>query len=149
MGQWCSLLSHRATSRKVLGSIPDGVTGIFHWHKPSGRIMALGLTQCLTKMNTRNISWRGKGGRCIGLTTLRPSCTVVLKSGSHYLLEPSGAVMGLLLLFEEKCSFVLYVKTQFKRSRERRLSQLQRRNCSCCYVNNLRLLQASYENEYS
>ena len=39
------------------GSIPDGVTGIFHWHNPSSRIMALGLTQPLTEMSTRNISW--------------------------------------------------------------------------------------------
>jgi hypothetical protein len=28
--RWCSLLRHYATSRKVAGSIPDGVTGIFH-----------------------------------------------------------------------------------------------------------------------
>jgi len=38
-------------------SIPDGVIGIFHWHNPSGRTMALGLTQPLAEMNTRNISW--------------------------------------------------------------------------------------------
>jgi len=46
-----------ATSRKVAGSIPDGVTGIFHWHNLSGRTMALGLTQPLTEMSTRDISW--------------------------------------------------------------------------------------------
>jgi hypothetical protein len=34
-------LRHCATNRKVAGSIPDGVTGFFHWHKPSGRTMAL------------------------------------------------------------------------------------------------------------
>jgi hypothetical protein len=28
-----------------------------HWHKPFGRTMALGLTQPLTEMGTRNISW--------------------------------------------------------------------------------------------
>ena len=28
--RWRSLLRHCATSRKVAGSIPDGVTGIFH-----------------------------------------------------------------------------------------------------------------------
>jgi hypothetical protein len=43
-------------SRKVAGSIPDGVIGIFHWHNPSGRTMVLRLTQPLTEMNTRNIS---------------------------------------------------------------------------------------------
>ena len=44
-------------SRKVAGSIPDGAIGIFHWHNPSGRTMALGSTQPLTEMSTRNISW--------------------------------------------------------------------------------------------
>ena len=61
-----------ATSRKVAGSIPDGVIGIFHWHNPSGRIIALGSTQTLTEMSTRNISWEGagegKGDRCVRLT---------------------------------------------------------------------------------
>ena len=47
---------HCATSRKVAGSIPDGVIGIFHWHNPSGRTMALRLTQPLTEMSTRSIS---------------------------------------------------------------------------------------------
>jgi len=46
-----------ATSRKVAGSIPDYVTGIFHLHNPSDRTMALGLTQPLTEMSTRHISW--------------------------------------------------------------------------------------------
>jgi len=35
--------------------------------------MALGLTQPLTEMSTRNISWGVKGCRCVGLTTLPPS----------------------------------------------------------------------------
>jgi hypothetical protein len=38
-------------------SIPDGVIGIFHLHNPSGRTMALGMTQSLTEMSIRNISW--------------------------------------------------------------------------------------------
>ena len=38
-------------------SILDAVIGIFHWHNPSDRTMALGLTQPLTEMSTRNISW--------------------------------------------------------------------------------------------
>ena len=28
--RWCSWLRHYATSRKVAGSIPDGIIGIFH-----------------------------------------------------------------------------------------------------------------------
>ena len=55
-----------ATSRKVAGSIPDSVIGVFRWHNPSGHTMALRLTQPLTEMS--------KGGRCVGLTTLPPSC---------------------------------------------------------------------------
>jgi hypothetical protein len=42
---------------KPKGAIPDDVIGIFHCHNPSGRTMALGLTQPLTEMSTRNISW--------------------------------------------------------------------------------------------
>jgi hypothetical protein len=32
----------------------------------------------------------GKGGRCVRLTTLPPSCAVVMKSGNFNFLEPSG-----------------------------------------------------------
>jgi len=42
---------------KVVGLIPDGVVVIFHCHNPSGCTMAMGLTQPLTEMSTRNISW--------------------------------------------------------------------------------------------
>ena len=45
-------------SRKVAGSIPDGVIDIFHRHNPSGLTMALGSTQSLTEMSTKNIFWR-------------------------------------------------------------------------------------------
>ena len=46
-----------AANRKVAGSIPNSVTGIFHWHNPSDHTMDLGSTQPLTEMNTRRISW--------------------------------------------------------------------------------------------
>jgi hypothetical protein len=54
VAQW---LRYYAINRKVAGSIPDGVIGIFHWHNPSDRTMALGSTQPLTEMSTRSISW--------------------------------------------------------------------------------------------
>jgi hypothetical protein len=41
---WRSWLRHCATSRKVAGSIPDDLIGIFHWHNPSGHTMVLGST---------------------------------------------------------------------------------------------------------
>jgi hypothetical protein len=43
---------HCTTSRKVVGSIPDSVIDIFHWHNPSCRTMALGLIQPLSEMST-------------------------------------------------------------------------------------------------
>jgi len=54
---WRRWLRHCAKSRKVAGSIPDVVIGIFHGHIPSGRSMVMGLTQPLTEISTRNISW--------------------------------------------------------------------------------------------
>jgi hypothetical protein len=50
-----SLLRHYATSRKFAGSIPDEVIGFFNWPNLSGRTMALGSTQPLTEMSTRNL----------------------------------------------------------------------------------------------
>ena len=70
---------HCTTSRKVAGFNPDGVIGIFHWHNPSSRTVALGLTQPPTQMSTRNTSLGGEGGRCVGLTTLPPSCADCLE----------------------------------------------------------------------
>jgi hypothetical protein len=55
-------LRHCSTSWKFAGSIPDDVIGIFHWHNPSGSTMKLELTQPLTEMSTRNISWGIKAG---------------------------------------------------------------------------------------
>jgi hypothetical protein len=54
MGHAVALL---VEARKVTGLIPSGVTGIFHWHNPSGHNMALGSTQSLIEMSTRNIFW--------------------------------------------------------------------------------------------
>jgi hypothetical protein len=66
---------------------------IFHRHNPSGRTMDLGLTQPLTEISTRNISW-DKGGRCVRLTTLLLYVPIVLKSGNLTLLERSGPVQA-------------------------------------------------------
>jgi len=54
-----------------------------------------GRLQPLTEMSTRCISWGGgKGGRCVRLTTLPPSCAVVMKSGNLNFLETSGALQA-------------------------------------------------------
>jgi hypothetical protein len=57
-------LRHCATSRKFAGSIPDEAIRFFNWPNPSSRNMALGSTQPLTEMSTRN-HLGGKG---------RPAC---------------------------------------------------------------------------
>ena len=53
--QWCwrSLLRHCVTSRKVGGSIPDGVIWIFNSHISSGRAMTLVSTQPVTEMSAK------------------------------------------------------------------------------------------------
>ena len=91
---WHSWLRHCTTHKKVAGSIPDGVIGIFHWHNPSGRTMALGLTQPLTEMSTRNISWGVKVADAYGWQPYHLHVSTVFKSGSLNLLEPWGHVQA-------------------------------------------------------
>jgi hypothetical protein len=50
-----SWLKYYATIRKVAGSIPDEVIGIFNWRNPSNRTMAQGSTQPPTEISTRNL----------------------------------------------------------------------------------------------
>jgi hypothetical protein len=45
----------------------------FYWPNPSGRTVALGSTQPLTEMSTRNLPGGVKDGRSVSLTTLPPS----------------------------------------------------------------------------
>ena len=92
--RWRSWLRHCCTSRKVAGSIPDGFIGIFRRHNPSSRTMALGSTQPLTEMSTRNISWGVKAGGAYGWQPYHLHVPIVLKSVSLNLLEPSGPVQS-------------------------------------------------------
>ena len=55
--RWSSWLSHCTTSRKLVGSIPYDVIGIFHRHILSGSTTSLRSSQPLSEMSTRNISW--------------------------------------------------------------------------------------------
>jgi hypothetical protein len=67
------------TNWKVTGLIPDGVTGIFHWHNPSSRTMVLRFTQPLTETSTQEYFLGDKCEQCVGLTTLPPSCADCLE----------------------------------------------------------------------
>ena len=84
-----SMLLNCATSRKVTGAISDGAIEIFHWLNPLASTMALGSTQPLTRNENQKYLLGGKGGRCVGLTTL-PRVPTVWKSGTLNLLEFSG-----------------------------------------------------------
>jgi hypothetical protein len=57
---------HYATSRKVAGLFSDEVVEFFSAHNPSSRIMALGSTQPLTEMSTRNLP-EGKADNLIAI----------------------------------------------------------------------------------
>jgi hypothetical protein len=100
--QWHSWLSYCAKSQKFAGSIPDGVIGIFHWNNPSSRTMALRSTQPLTETSTRIIFW-GKGGRCIGLTTLPPSCADCLEIWKP---QPPGTLWASPGLYRDCLPFI-------------------------------------------
>jgi hypothetical protein len=86
------------TIRKVAGSIPDGVTGIFHWHNPSGRTVALGLTQPVTEMSASNNSPGVKAAGAQGWQPYHLHVPTVLKSGSLNHLEPSRPVQACNLI---------------------------------------------------
>jgi hypothetical protein len=92
-----------AKSRKVAGSIPDGVFEIFHWLNPSGPTMTLGSTQPLIKVNTRNIPYGVKDGRCVGLRALpllSADCLKILAVAHSWGPQDlSGPIKRQLLLF--------------------------------------------------
>jgi hypothetical protein len=79
-----------ATHRKVTGSIPDGVIGIFHWHKSFRSQYGPGVASASNRNEYQENFPGGKCDRCVRLTTLPPSCAVVKKSGNLNFLEPSG-----------------------------------------------------------
>jgi len=56
--------------------------------------MALGLTQPLTEMSTRNISCGVKAAGAYGWQPYHLHVPIVLKSGSLNLLKPSGPVQA-------------------------------------------------------
>jgi hypothetical protein len=71
VAQWRSCLWHCATSRKVAGSIPYGITGIFRWNNPS---YGAGVDSASNRNEYQEYFLGDKGGRCVGLTTLPSSC---------------------------------------------------------------------------
>jgi len=92
VAQW---LRFCATNQKVAGSIPAGVRGFFIDIKSFRSHNGPGLDQASNRNEYQEYFHGGKGGRCVGLTTLTPFGAVVTKSGNLNFLEPCGATLGL------------------------------------------------------
>ena len=74
VAQW---LRYCATNRKVAGSIPAGVIGIFIYIKSFRSPYDPGFDSASNRNEYQEHFLGGKGGRCVRLTTL-PSCAVVM-----------------------------------------------------------------------
>ena len=85
---------------EVLGSVLDGVIGVFHCYNLSGRS---------TRPLTEIFSGEGGGnhGRCVGLTILPPSCADYLKICE---LQPAGTLRARPGLYSDCFSFDLLLK---------------------------------------
>jgi len=143
-----SRLRHCATSRKVADSITDGVTGIFPWHNPSDRTVALELTQPLAEMSTRNISWVVKAAGTYGWQPYYLHVPTVLKSGSLNVLEASGPVLtcnGTALPF----AFTMRKVRPFLRRFSRNSNQLNRIQSSYSKFNSNRTMYVENKNTFT
>ena len=83
-----------ATYQKVAGSIPARVMGNFHWHKIFWSHYGLGVDSVSNRNEYQQHFLGGKGGLCVRLTTLPPSCAVVMKSRNINFLETSGSLQA-------------------------------------------------------
>ena len=89
-------MRHCATSRKVAGSIPDGVLETPRGLNPSGLAMALGSTVS-NRNEYQGSPLGGKGGQCVRLTNLPLSRAVYLKILRVSTSRPLGAYLHLCL----------------------------------------------------
>ena len=71
-----------ATNRKVAGSIPAGVSGFFMDINSFRSHYGPGVDSASNRNEYQEYFLGGKGGRCVKLTTLPPSCAVFTKSSS-------------------------------------------------------------------
>ena len=83
------------TNRKVAGSIPAGVSGFFIDIKSFRSHYGPGVDSASNRNEYQDYFLGGKGGRCVKLTTLPPSCAVVTKSRNLNFLRTLWACPGL------------------------------------------------------
>jgi hypothetical protein len=87
--------------------IPDGVVGMFHCYNSSGRTTALGSTQHLIEMSTRDISWGCNCGRC---SRLNKFTTIMSQLSSNLENSTSWNIQWLSRPVEELLYIVLITK---------------------------------------
>jgi len=85
--RWRTRLRYCAASRKFAGSIPDGVAGNFSLILSLRSPRGPGVDSAHNRIEYQEYFLGGKGGRCVGLTILTPSCADCLE-----MLDPSGPV---------------------------------------------------------
>jgi hypothetical protein len=83
-----------ATNRKLAGSIPAGVNRFFIAIKSFRSHYGPGVDSASNRNEYQKYFLGGRGGWCVRLTTLPPSCAVVTKSGSLNFLEHFGPVQA-------------------------------------------------------
>jgi hypothetical protein len=83
-----------ATNRKVAGLISVGVSGFFIDIKSFRSHYGPGVDSASNRNEYQAYFLGGKGGQCVRLTTLPPSCVVATKSVNLNFLEPCGSVQA-------------------------------------------------------
>jgi hypothetical protein len=106
--RWHSGLRHCATNRKVAGSIPDGVTGVFHWQSFQLRYDP-GVDSACNRNYYQEyfLGVKAAGARTDDLTTFMCQLSWNLWAPTSW--NPQGMsspVMGLLYLFMCVCTYV-------------------------------------------
>ena len=118
--QWRGWLSHCATSQRVAGSIPGGVTGIFRLHNPSGSTLTLGVDSAFNRNEYQEYFLGGKDSGCVGCILTTYMCRLSWNLGAstswnlRVLFRPvQGLLYPLLLLFAPTWFFLIlfYRKT--------------------------------------
>jgi len=112
---WRSWSRHCTTIQKVTGLIPYSVTGIFiDIVLPAGP----GINSASNRIEYQEYFLGGKGGRCVGLTTLPPSCANCFEI---CIPQPPGALKactGIALLCLSSVLLCLQFSTLLKELKE-------------------------------